>query len=251
MPVRILVADDNPQVRFAMREVLEAAGAWEVVEAENGEDAVAKAEEFKPALIILDLAMPVKDGLTASREISNLLPGTPILLHTLYSSPHIQIEAIKTGVRKVVPKSETTVLISAVQDLLNPTESSPPPSEDVSPIAADRDSRQRTEDRIRELCAQILSTATNDAPPPVLSELRDLLHTHIESLRARLAQYPSISERRAHDTVSPLGPWESSAAISSQTEKVEGSDPARETPRIADAEQKTESQPKSKASGER
>lgn len=245
MPVRILVADDNPQVRSAMREVLEAAGGWEVIEAENGEDAVAKAQEFKPGLVILDLAMPVKDGLTASREISNLLPGTPILLHTLYSSPQIQIEAVKTGVRKVVPKSETTVLISAVQDLLNPGES-PPSPEDVNPVASDRDIRQRSEDRIRELCAQILSTTTNDAPQPVLSELRDLLHTHIESLRARLAQYPSISERRARDSVSPPGALESSAANSSQAEKVEGSDSTRETPRLADAKKKP--QPESKAS---
>lgn len=203
MPVRILIADDNSQVRTAMREVLESAGDWEIIETANGEEAVCKAQEFHPALIILDLAMPAKDGLTASREISDLLPGTPILLHTLYYSKQVQIEAAKTGIRKVVPKSETTALLSAVEELLNPGIR---PAPEKAPAHAEADPmRQRTEDRVRDLCAQILNS-TNDAPlQPMLSELRDLLHTHIESFRARLAEYPAISERRARNGIPPPG----------------------------------------------
>jgi DNA-binding NarL/FixJ family response regulator len=202
MPTRILIADDNPSVRWAMCEVLEAAGKWEVIEAENGEEAVAKAREFKPNLIILDLVMPGKDGLSASREIAKMQPGTPILMHTLYSSPQIQIEAAKTGVRKVVPKSEATALIAAVRDALS-SDAPEVSSAGAGPAAADSEEvRERTEDRIRELCVQILSGNDDAALESMLLELRDSLHRHIESVRARLAEYPILTERRARNGVS-------------------------------------------------
>ena len=101
-----------------MRQVLESVGPWEILEAANGREAVAMALEIRPNLIILDLAMPVKDGLTTARELVKLLPEIPILMHTLYWSPRIELEAMKAGVRKAVPKSESTTIITAVQELL-------------------------------------------------------------------------------------------------------------------------------------
>ena len=118
IPFRILIADDNALVRTAMREVLEEVDEqWEIVEAADGRDAVRKAQQLRPELVILDLVMPVSGGLTASRQISKLLPRVPILLHTLYWSEEIELEAAKAGVRKVVRKSETHALVSAVQDV--------------------------------------------------------------------------------------------------------------------------------------
>ena len=67
MPVRILIADDNPVVRTALRHLLESVGHWEIIDVENGLEAIAQAQEFRPNLIILDLVMPVMDGLTAAR----------------------------------------------------------------------------------------------------------------------------------------------------------------------------------------
>jgi DNA-binding NarL/FixJ family response regulator len=118
MPTRILIADDNALVRTAMRQVLENVGPWEVIEAANGKQAVTIALECKPNLVILDLAMPVKDGLTTARELVQLLPEVPILMHTLYWSPRIELEALKAGVRKAVPKSESGVIVNAVKELL-------------------------------------------------------------------------------------------------------------------------------------
>src|ERR1700688_2999302 len=100
MPIRILIADDNALVRTAMRQVLESVGPWEIMEAADGKQAVTMALEIRPNLIILDLAMPVKDGLTTARELVKLLPEIPILMHTLYWSPRIELEALKAGVRK-------------------------------------------------------------------------------------------------------------------------------------------------------
>ena len=103
-----------------MRQVLETAGRWEILEATNGEEAIAKAKETKPDLIVLDLAMPQLDGMSAARRLRKLLPNIPILMHTLYWSPRIEVEALKIGVRKIVPKSESGVIISAVLELLAP-----------------------------------------------------------------------------------------------------------------------------------
>jgi two-component system chemotaxis response regulator CheY len=133
MPARILIADDNSLVRSAMRQVLETAGRWEVLEAVNGEEAIAKAQEAKPDLIVLDLAMPQLDGMSAARRLRQLLPNVPILMHTLYWSPRIEVEALKIGVRKIVPKSESNAIVSAVLELLRPepaaTDAMPPPAQ--------------------------------------------------------------------------------------------------------------------------
>jgi len=58
------------------------------------------------------------DGLKAARQISKLLPDVPVVMHTMHWSPQMELEAQKVGVRKVVPKSESAVLISTVQQFL-------------------------------------------------------------------------------------------------------------------------------------
>jgi CheY-like chemotaxis protein len=120
MPIRILIAEDNPVVRSALRSLLESAGPWEIVDVENGQEAIAKAQEVKPSLIILDLVMPVMDGLRAARQISKLLPDTPMLMHTMHWSPQVELEAQKVGVRKVVSKADSRLLVSTVQRILTP-----------------------------------------------------------------------------------------------------------------------------------
>jgi two-component system, chemotaxis family, chemotaxis protein CheY len=193
MPIRILIADDNPTVRAAMREVLAGSGEWEIIEAENGKEAVTKSHELRPDLVILDLVMPDKDGLAASREIAQFLPGTPILMHTLYSSPEIQIEAAKTGVRKVVPKTHAAGLISAVQDALRDPGKTP----EVMPASPPSNSDQRRlEDKIRELCQEAISTRDDAELAPALTQLREALSQHVEQSRARLIEFPGVSERR-------------------------------------------------------
>lgn len=118
MRARILVADDHPLVRIALRNVLENAGPWEVIEATDGEEAIAQAQAARPDLVILDLAMPVMDGFTAVALLKKILPDAPILVHTLYFSPLVVKKALKAGARKVVPKSNSAMIVAAVQELL-------------------------------------------------------------------------------------------------------------------------------------
>jgi CheY-like chemotaxis protein len=133
MPTRILIAEDSSAVRSALRTLLEGAGPWEIITVENGQDAIARAQELKPNLIILDLVMPVMDGLRAARQISQMLPDVPLLMHTMHWSPQVELEAQKVGVRKVVPKSDSRLLISTVEQFLIPETLQPPGQETVKP----------------------------------------------------------------------------------------------------------------------
>lgn len=118
MTVRILIADDNAPVRKALRRVLEGAAPWEILEAENGEDCLRKACEYRPTLIVLDLAMPQMDGMRAARVLARILPSIPIIMHTLHYTPRVALEAMKSGVSRVVPKADRLTILTAIQELL-------------------------------------------------------------------------------------------------------------------------------------
>lgn len=85
--------------------MLESRPEWKVCgEAEDGQEAVSKAVVLKPDLIILDLAMPIMNGLKAAREICKVMPAVPILMHTTHISSELELEAKKAGVRQVISK---------------------------------------------------------------------------------------------------------------------------------------------------
>lgn len=200
MPIRILIADDNASVRAAMRQVLLYAGDhWEIAEAENGSQAVALAHELKPNLIIIDLVMPLMDGLTAARKITRDMPHIPILMHTLYPFPQVKLEAEKVGMR-VVPKSDGQGLVSAVERVLN---SQKLDRFESPPVSSNMDTgMRRSEDKIRELSNQLFATGDNTEHSSILAELQDALHSHIQQLRERVADYP-VLERRVRNQVRP------------------------------------------------
>src|SRR5260370_8677629 len=105
MPSRILIADDHDLLRRLIKREFEDHADWVCIEAENGQQAVVKATELKPDIIILDLAMPVMDGLTAAREIVKILPAVPIVIHTVHFSEQIKCKPKKIGVRELRPQA--------------------------------------------------------------------------------------------------------------------------------------------------
>jgi DNA-binding NarL/FixJ family response regulator len=120
LPKRVLIVDDSAVVRKALREFLERQDGWEVCgEAANGREGIEKAQQLKPDVIVLDLSMPVMNGLEAARELTRLLPSVPLLMWTSFEIPYLNREALSAGVRTVVSKSEPLGdLVRSIQALL-------------------------------------------------------------------------------------------------------------------------------------
>lgn len=122
--MQILIADDSPAIRKALRRLLEAGHPWQITEVEDGQAAISKALQLRPDLVILDLAMPVSDGLTAAREISQALPEIPIVMYTMHRTQSLELAAQKLGVRKMLSKVQSQALVSTVEELLGESQSS-------------------------------------------------------------------------------------------------------------------------------
>jgi DNA-binding NarL/FixJ family response regulator len=105
-PIRILIADDSPTVRAGLKLLLQIHEGWTVCgEAVNGEDAVQKAAQLKPDVILLDISMPAMDGLSAAELIRRDSPDAEILIVTLFESLDLARYAAQTGVRAYISKS--------------------------------------------------------------------------------------------------------------------------------------------------
>ena len=118
---RVLIVDDQEFTRKTLKALIESHPGWQICgEAENGHQAIRKASELQPDLIVLDLSMPLLDGLAAARAIAETMPAVPILIYTLYVTPELAVEARKAGVRLIVDKAGTREkLLNAMVSLLS------------------------------------------------------------------------------------------------------------------------------------
>jgi DNA-binding NarL/FixJ family response regulator len=119
--LRVLVAEDYEAVRKAVCAILRARSDIEVCgEAENGQEAVQKANALKPDLIILDLTIPMLSGFEAAGEIRKTLPDVPILILSMHESELLIEQAKKIGVQGYVIKREVAkTLLLAVDALMS------------------------------------------------------------------------------------------------------------------------------------
>jgi DNA-binding NarL/FixJ family response regulator len=116
--MKVLVVDDSPAVRRIVRVLFEDDTAFEVCgEAENGREGLEKAQELRPDLIVMDLSMPVMNGMDAARAIRRIMPNVPIVLLTGHSDLLTLTEARSVGISVVVSKTEMAVLVEAAREL--------------------------------------------------------------------------------------------------------------------------------------
>ena len=121
-PVKnILIVDDSAAIRHSLRGLLARHDGWEVCgEAANGLEAIDKALQLRPDLVVLDVSMPVMNGLQAARELQRLMPKLPILMFTNFSSSQIEREALAAGVSAVKSKSDSVdSLYGSIRGLLD------------------------------------------------------------------------------------------------------------------------------------
>ena len=121
MPIRILIADDDPAIRGLFRRLLEAQPHWQVCgEAGNGAEAVQQATDISPDLAILDLGMPLMNGIEAAREISRLKPGLAMLLVSVQEVSEQLVEAARdAGFKGAITKSRGREVVRAVDAVLH------------------------------------------------------------------------------------------------------------------------------------
>ncbi len=117
MRCRVLLADDHQIVREGLRGLLEKAGHEIVAEASDGREALRSARTLSPDIAVLDMSMPLLNGLDAAHEIRRYVPTVKTILLTMYSDKSYVLQALRGGVRGYVLKSQASVdLIRAIQE---------------------------------------------------------------------------------------------------------------------------------------
>jgi DNA-binding NarL/FixJ family response regulator len=160
--IRILIADDNELVRLGIRSVLAELPDFLIVsEAANGLEAITKAKETQPDVVLLDLSMPELNGIAAVRVISEIAPDARVVIVTEHESPVFIRQSFTAGACGFLPKAdlakELAVAIREVNRggtflperlrvaaaiLATPTPSSPATSQNVEASAADPSSKK-------------------------------------------------------------------------------------------------------------
>lgn len=185
-PLSILIADDHAVVRTGLRTLLESRTRWQVcAEAADGRDAVEKAAKHKPNIAILDIGMPLLNGVETARQIRKASPATEILILTMHESDDLVQQVVEAGARGYILKDEADrVLIDAVQSL---SQHKPFFSTRVSEAAGNTDgsdsakaSRSRLTPREREILQLLAEGKSN-------KEVANLLNISVNTAEAHRA----------------------------------------------------------------
>lgn len=118
--VRVLVVDDHEVMRLGIRNLLELRPGWSVcAEANNGQEAVEKTLQFHPDVVIMDVSMPVMNGLEAASQITKKEPQIPVILFSLHLTDDLYRHFRTDGIRGAVAKGDAARdLVLAVETVL-------------------------------------------------------------------------------------------------------------------------------------
>ena len=183
--IKVLIADDHPLMRQGLATLLDAAPGLQIVgDAKNGADAVEKANELKPDVIVMDLSMPVMDGVEATRHIREANPGTKVLILTTYGTSADIAHAIDAGASGALVKdAEYDRLVSAIRTIAEGDTAFSPEIETMlkkephPPTLTERQ-RQILEHAINGLSADEISRRLNLSPFTV--------NEHIDAVKRKL-----------------------------------------------------------------
>jgi CheY-like chemotaxis protein len=109
LPLRILIADDHEPFRTMIKSLLRSLGA-EVVECRDGRDALQRFDEFAPDWVLMDIEMPVLDGLAATRQLIAGSPRARVVIVTQHDDEQLRAAAREAGACGFVPKDELELL---------------------------------------------------------------------------------------------------------------------------------------------
>lgn len=119
-PVRILIVDDHELVRRGLRSILVTRPEWEICgEAADGSNAIEKARELKPDIVLLDITMPHVNGLDAARVIRRDVPRAKVIIVSQYNESEMRARAFEAGAQGYISKADAArQLLLAIESLI-------------------------------------------------------------------------------------------------------------------------------------
>ena len=199
--IRVLIADDHAILREGIKSLLGKQENIEVVaEATNGREAVSRVIQFRPDVVLLDISMPLMDGLEATRRIKKESPDTKVLILTMHDNEEYFLQLLRAGVSGyVTKKSASTELISAIE-AASRGESFFCPSMAKHLLSdylrLDRTAEHITEEKLtpreREVVKLIAEGHTNQ-------QIADLLHRSVKTIESHRANI--LRKLDIHDTI--------------------------------------------------
>jgi DNA-binding NarL/FixJ family response regulator len=118
MPTRVLLADDHSVIRQGLRALLEKKGFQVIAEASDGQEALRSVEKNQPEVAIVDISMPILNGVDTARELKKLSPKTKVVLLTQHDEDQYVTEALRAGVKGYVLKSQAADdLVQAIREV--------------------------------------------------------------------------------------------------------------------------------------
>lgn len=194
MLTHVLLADDHQIIRDGMRAFLERAGYKVNADAQNGQEAVRLALRLKPDVVVLDITMPVLNGLDAAREILHNAPSTKAILLTMHDESTYLLEALRIGVKGFVTKTHAAEdLVHAIRETLRgKTYLSPELSQTV--IEAIQMKRDVAQDPLTARERQVLQLVAEGKTTRQTADLLNISAKTAETHRAHIMEKLNVHE---------------------------------------------------------
>lgn len=194
MATQVLVADDHQIVRQGLRALLEREGFKVVGEASNGQEALQLAQQLHPEVAVLDLAMPVLNGLDTAREIHRLSPKTKTIFLTMHTEQHYILEGLRSGAKGFVMKSHAAEdLVRAIREAARGgTYMSPEVSEAV--VQAYQNKSKLPDDPLSARERQVLQLIAEGKTTKEVACILEISVKTVETYRTRILEKLNVHE---------------------------------------------------------
>jgi DNA-binding NarL/FixJ family response regulator len=186
--MRVLLADDHQILRDGIRRGLESAGEQVVGEADNGEHALELVRETNPDIVLMDLSMPVLDGVSATRRITDEFPDVRVVVLTMHDDPQRTRAALEAGAVGYMTKgtSFADVLDTLRRAVAGEEVLSPHLAASMLDVATTNDSADLLSDRQTEILQMIADGLSTKQVARELGITQKTVHNHLNAIYRRL-----------------------------------------------------------------